>query len=354
MKMTKKLIPATIWIAFIASLTISCDDGAEAPAPIDETLDVRSSFVSNSNAALSQLRNLGFSGPMGAFYGRTFGNNGRTAETPSSMMHARVSDDSTDVNYCYTETFQDDGNGNYRYVIDFGDGCDFYGSYMYGKMEEIGSYTDSSYSSSVTYTQFGGSHDEGDAEWWIDGTSTYAGTWSESFEDTPEDSTAYDSSDYWDSYYYYESAYEYTADMTQTYIEFVGAPEDSVSTGEEVYIVDYVAEGSEEMDDEGYTVLSRTTSVSANTGESYTSQVDVPLFMDYGCYEEDVWVFVSGVESGTYTYEGATGDWSIEYGDGSCDNIVIVTENGESEEVDLGEEWDDWEDECDDEHGDED
>ena len=346
MKMMKKLITATIWLVAITAFTTSCDDGTENPAPIEETLDVRNSFVSNSNAALSQLRNLGFSGPMGAFYGRTFGQQARTTETPSSMMHARVSDDDSEINYCYTETWQDDGNGNYRYVIDFGDGCDFYGSYMYGKMEEIGSYTDSSYASSVTYTQFGGSHDDEDAEWWIDGTSTYSGIWIDNYDEAPEDSTTYDSADIWDDYYYYESTYEYTADITQTYIAFVGAEDDSVSTGEEIYIVDYVAEGSEEMNDTGYTVLSRTTAVSANTGESYTSNVDAPLFMDYGCYEEEVWVFVSGVESGTYSYEGETGEWSINYGDGTCDNIVTVTENGESEEVDLGEEWEAWEEDC--------
>ena len=149
MKMTKKLIPATVWVAVLAIISWSCEDGGETPTP-ETDLEVRTSFVSNSNAAISQLRNLGFSGPMGAFYGRTFGNNSRTAETPSSMMHARTSNDSSEVNYCYTETYQDDGQGNYRYVIDFGNGCDYYGSYMYGKMEEIGSYTDSSCSSAVT------------------------------------------------------------------------------------------------------------------------------------------------------------------------------------------------------------
>ena len=352
MKMMKKLIPATIWIALGATIFWSCENGDENPAPTVDNLDVRSSFVSNSNAALSQLRNLGFSGPMGAFYGRTFGNSARTTETPSSMMHGRVSNDSSEVNYCYTETYQDDGDGNYRYVIDFGEGCDYYGSYMYGKMEEIGSYTDSSYASAVTYTRFGGSYYEGDAEWWIDGTSSYSGTWSNSYPETAEDSVANDTSDYWNDYYFYESAYEYSSDLTQTYVGIIAAPEDSVSTDEEVYVVDYVASGSEEMDNDGYTVLSRSSSVSANTGESYTSQVDAPLFMDYGCYEEDVWVFVSGIESGTYSYDGATGAWSIDYGDGTCDNLVTVTENGESEEIDLGEEWDDWEEECGEDHAD--
>ena len=344
----KRFIPATLWVVALMTVLSSCEDEGE-PLPGGDELDVRSSFVSSSNAAISQLRSNGFSGPIGAIFGNMYGANARTSETPSSMMHARTSSDTTEtdeVNYCFTETWQDDGQGNYRFVLDFGDGCDFYGTWMYGKMEEIGSYTDSSYSSSITYTQFGGSFDDGGADWWVDGTHSYTGTWTEVVmegeADAEDDSTGY--------YNYFETSYQFDADLTQTYIEYIGAPEDSVTTGEDIYIVDYVADGAEEMDEDGYTVLSRNESVSANTGESYTSQVESPLYLDFDC--EDTWIFVSGVESGTYQYEGATGTYSIDYGDGACDNIITVTENGESEEIDLGEEWEEWEEECGDDHDD--
>ncbi|MEM6644081.1 MAG: hypothetical protein AAF616_13960 [Bacteroidota bacterium] len=349
MKKQFKIIPSALLAIILIPLTWSCDDQGESPVPNDLNMDIRSSFITSSNAAVSQLRSLGFSGPMGAFYGRVYDPNSRTTITPSSMIAARTSADSTDVNYCFTETWQDDGNGNYRYVIDFGNGCNFYGYYMVGKMEEIGSYTDSTYASSTTYTQFGGSDEEGQAEWWIDGTTSYDGLWVE-HTNYGGDSLEYDSAEYEDYVYYPIAAYEYTADLTQTYIEFIGAPEDSVTTGEDIYIIDYEASGSEEMDFEGYTVLKRTSNVSANTGEAYTSEVETPLFMDYSCYEDDVWIFVSGLESGTYSYKSFTGTWSINYGDGSCDNLVTVTENGESEEIDLGEEWDEWEESCDEGH----
>ena len=358
MKMMKRFIPATLWVTLLAILMWSCDEETmEQPAPISGELDVRSSFVSNSNAALNQLRDLGFAGPMGAIFGNRFEGraNGRSIESPMTLIQARTATDTSDVNYCFTETWQDDGQGNYRFVLDFGDGCDFYGTFMYGKMEEIGSYTDSSFSSSVTYTEFGGSDEEGGAQWWVDGTHSYSGTWSEFYDDYDGDTTDTDSTSYYEEedFYSYSATYEFSADLTQTYIEFIGAPEDSVTTGEDIYIIDYVANGREEMDQDGYTVVSKSENVTANTGESYSSQVDTPLFMDFSC--EDTWIFVSGLESGTYEYEGMVETYSIDYGDGTCDNIIILTENGESEEIDLGEEWDEWEDECGDGHdGDED
>lgn len=346
MKMMKRRIQVTFSLLLFSALLWSCEDGTESPTPDNNDLEVRSSFVSNSNAALNQLRNLGFSGPIGALYGHSGGTNGRIASSPIAMMRQSTHQNNDDPNYCYTETWQDDGKGNFRYVIDFGDGCDFYGSYMYGKMEEVGSYTDSTYSSSVTYDHFGGSEYAGSADWWIDGNYTYKGTWLETYGEIAGDTTELDSSDYWDDYYFFESEYEYTADITQTYIEFIGAPEDSVTTGEEIYIIDYVASGHEKMDETGYTVLSMTSDVSSNTGEEYTSKVESPLFMDYTCYEEDVWTYVSGIESGTYSYDGSTSTYSIDYGDGTCDNIILLTENGVTEEIDLGEEWDNWEEEC--------
>ncbi|MEM6737021.1 MAG: hypothetical protein AAGC64_07240 [Bacteroidota bacterium] len=343
MRMIKKCIPAVLWIIIMATLLWSCDENTEELTPTNSELDIRSSFVSNSNAALSQLRDLGFLGPTGAIFGNRFGSveNGRMAGSPMSLIQARTNTDTSEVDKCYTEIWEVDGQGNYRFVLDFGNGCDFYRRYMYGRMEEIGSYTDSSFSSSVTYTQFGGSRGDGGAEWWVDGTHSYTGTWSGGRKDDgiKRDSTDRDSTSHTEYDYSYSATYEFSADLIQTYIEFIGAPEDSVTTGEDIYIVDYVADGQEEMDQDGYTIVSKTESVSANTGESYSSQIDTPLFMDYSC--ANTWIFVSGTESGMYTYEGVTDSYSIDYGNGECDNIILLTENGETEEIDLGKEWND-------------
>ena len=121
---------------------------------------------------------------------------------------------------------------------------------------------------------------------------------------------------------------------------------EEVSTGEQLVEVTYVAEGSEEMDENGYKINSRTESIDISTGESFNTQIDVPLYYDFECDEEDIWIFVSGQESGSYVIGDESGTYSINYGDGTCDNIVTVTENGISQEVDLGEEWEEWEEEC--------
>ena len=109
---------------------------------------------------------------------------------------------------------------------------------MFGKLEEQGSYTDNSFSSTTTYTNFGGSYDSGGEDWSMDGTMSYSGTWEEIEPENDEDSI-----------WMFSSSYEFNSDLTQRYMEY-GYPEDSnqVSTGERIITMDYVDNGSEEMD----------------------------------------------------------------------------------------------------------
>ena len=331
---TNKPIIASLWIA-MAVLVWSCNEETDAPNPLQENV-VSQNLLVNSNTALDKLRSNGIGGPMGALFGN-FQNatNGRSAKSPSAMFRSsgRTSQDSTDVDEttCLVETWEDDGNGNYTFTLDFGEGCDYYGEFLKGKLVEKGSYSESGFSSTATYTNFGGN------DWTIDGTHSYSGTW----EEINETSEPADSSEY-----YYNASYQFSADLKTSYMEFGHDSTDEVSTGEQLIEVDYVAQGSEEVDQDGYTVQSRSESITVSTGESFSSQVDSPLFYDFNCENDDVWIYVSGQESGSYTYEGQSGTYSIDYGDGECDNIVTVTENGVSEDIDLGEEWDEWEDEC--------
>ncbi len=330
---TRKFIIATVWIA-AATLIWSCSDSEVTPDGPQENL-FAANILSNSGAATSRARGIGFGGPIGAIYGSfSAGSGGRTAGSPLSMTRGttagRVATDSTgQTPDCLVETWEEDENGNYTYTLDFGDGCDYYGEFMKGKLVETGNYTGNSFSSSSTYTDFGGE------DWSIDGTYNYSGTWEDTSETDPTNPD--------DSVWMYNATYSFEADLTEKYTVY-----DSTSNEEEVLTVDYESSGSEKMDQDSYTVESRSESVSVSSGESYTSQVDTPLHMDYNC--EDVWIFVSGVESGTYTYEGQSGSYSIDYGDGTCDNIISLTENGETEEIDLGEAWDEWEDECGNDH----
>ncbi|SNT36953.1 hypothetical protein SAMN05421640_3602 [Ekhidna lutea] len=335
---TKKSIIASLWIA-LAILVWSCNDSSESPVDVQQENIVADNLLVNSNSALNRLRSNGIGGPMGALFGNfQSSNGGRTDQSPSAMFrNARSANDSTDTEpTCLVETWEDDGQGNYTYTLDFGDGCDYYGEWLKGKLVEKGSYSESSFSSNSTYINFGG-HD-----WTIDGTHSYSGTWEtsdETSEPSDHDSVAY----------HYNASYEFSADLHMAYMEYGHDSTTDVSTDEQLIEVDYVAQGAEEVDQHGYTINSRTESVDVSTGESFSSQVDIPLFYDFECEDEGVWIFVSGQQSGSYTYGDQTGTYSINFGDGSCDNIVVVTENGVSEEVDLGEEWDEWEDECGDE-----
>lgn len=342
---TSKLITAICWIIVTVFIS-SCDDSNE-PTPSSQESTLTNNVLIGSNSAVSRLRSQGLAGPVGAVYGNFLKNSdrGRTqGSVATAMRNARGSNDTDSSNVtptpsCLIEEWKDDGQGNYTYTLDFGDGCNYYGEFMKGKLVEKGSYSDNSFSSAVTYTNFGGS------DWQVDGTYSYNGTWEETV--LPDNGTSMPAEEE-DSIWLYSATYNFDADITEQWT-YYGYPDSvEVSTGETIVTVSYRANGSEKMDNNGYTVESQEESVSMSTGEAYTSQVDVPLFFDYSC--EDVWIFVRGVESGTYTYNDVTTTYSINYGDGTCDNIITVTENGISEAIDLEEEWEDWEETCEGDH----
>lgn len=338
---TRKIIIASLCFA-ASALLWSCEDSNSIAPELPEELSLSENILVGSNSALSRVRGTGFGGPMGAIYGNFQGRTNGRSTSPLSMMRSlngRTQSDTTNVGTpaCLTETWEDNGDGSYTYTLDFGDGCDYYGEFLKGKLVETGTYTDNSFNSSVTYTDFGGE------DWFIDGTYSYSGTYEDSSNGTSEPADS--------SNWTFAATYSFEADLTQQYTDY-GYPEDSTqaSTGETIVTVDYEANGTESMDESGYTVEARSEAISVSTGETYAATVDSPLFYNYACEEEDTWVFVSGVESGSYTYEGISGTYSIDYGNGACDNIILLTENGTTEEIDLGDLWDDWEEECGDDH----
>ena len=67
----------------------------------------------------------------------------------------------------------------------------------------------------------------------------------------------------------------------------------------------------------------------------YHYVVSKPLVTDYACTSS--WVPVSGTESITTTQDGITGEYTLDYGDGTCDNLALLTENGKTSQVDFGE-----------------
>lgn len=323
--------------AILALMVWSCEtselDGVNANPSTPGEITNNSGLFSN-NSVRERVRGFsGYNGPGGFIYSRFNSNSsGRTESAYRNMRHmnynnnsaARTANDSTQVD-CWVESFTET-ESTYEFTLDFGDGCEVYGEFMKGKLVERGTFTDNTFSSEVEYTGFGG------RDWEVSGTESYSGTW---IEDT-KDSTIW------------ESAYTFTTALIETYTE----------EGGQSVEVDYQASGSERMDESSFVVESSNETVSVSTGESYESAVDVPLVMDFTCDWEAAYIFVSGIESGSYTYtdetgNAVTGSYSVDYGDGACDNLITVTEDGVSEVIDLSDVWDeceghddeDWEDE---------
>lgn len=273
----------------------------------------------SNNSVRERVRGISrYSGPGGFIYSRIGSRNGRTEGGVFDQIRGSQSSKNYAVRTanddCYTETFNETDN-SYEFILDFGDGCEVDGELMKGRLVERGTFTDNSFSSEVEYTGFGG------IDWEVTGTETYNGTWSEDEEESAV----------------WESAYTFASDLVETITEDGNSFE-----------VNYMANGAERMDENSFVVESSNETVSVSTGESYESSVETPLVMDFTCDWEAAYIFVSGLETGSYSYvdeagKTITGTYSVDYGDGTCNNLITVTEGGESEVIDLSEVWD----ECD-------
>jgi hypothetical protein len=92
-------------------------------------------------------------------------------------------------------------------------------------------------------------------------------------------------------------------------------------------------------------VIEQNSSAYNNGSDYYKTQVLAPLVMRYDCYNKWTdaittdylyWTYVSGREFIRYKQGDQEGSFEINYGNGECDNIIIIIENGKYVEVDLG------------------
>jgi hypothetical protein len=225
-----------------------------------------------------------------------------------------------------TETRNDDGS--ITNIRDYGDGCEegYPGSeyWIHGKitniwrhvMEEAGPVMSYEYSSVNTYENYGGRYTwSGDtSEWLNDGHYSFDGA--AQYNTATETFTGEFSHDgeYLYAYNGYESIYK--------------------SSGHTVYTVDG---WTTDKNDYEY----------AYDNNSFSARVTKPLVFKYSCNRNEanafvarenyVWVNVSGIEEVNYSHDGVAGNFVINYGDGECDNIIWITENGKTVSVDLGE-----------------
>lgn len=318
--------------AAMLSTLVSCDDEAGTPGG-DLEAKTKGASVKSALKMLSQnqaMERMGFGAA--SMLNNQFGMSaGRTQSGARKLTTARTAGDSTTVDdhtdcgwtTCADETYIENEDGSVTWILDYGEeGCEDYDYFMKGKIVETYTYDDNSYSGTIEYFNFG------DEYFTQNGTSTFSGTW-EDF--TSEDSTEWS----------YSGSYEHSEDMTYTYI-------DEEADVEETYAI--ISSGKQSYDETGFTVIEEDYTYTAENGDTFSGSVSTPLFYSYECDSDDndVWIFmyVSGVQHYTYDEGDVAGNFSIDYGDGSCDNIITITENGETYDVDLGEAWEDeWEEE---------
>lgn len=213
-----------------------------------------------------------------------------------------VDGDSTwvdDWETCATITDTTLEDGSWQMIIDYGtEGCDEYGELVKGKItitwtETLSSYTATEVYENLTY---------GDAT--IDGTVTYSGTWT---------------------------------DMTSADFSWEGS-EDLVITFADEQIT-LKGTFKEKMDNESYTISEGNYEFTSSKGYSYSYKITKPLVYNYSC--EDAWIPVEGTEEISYTENEETTNFTVDYGDGTCDNLYTVTSNGETVEYNFEDEWTD-------------
>ncbi|MFZ9045104.1 MAG: hypothetical protein ACO2ZZ_04515 [Cyclobacteriaceae bacterium] len=285
-----------------------------------DTRDDKRSVTPQSNFSLKTVRNrltqLGIGGHLAASFASNSSRNGRLAGGPMTAM-AETSSVQSEV--CFRETFTEYADGSYEWIAEFLGGCGIEGENLTGTITGRGKYQDNAYTDTLTFNSFG------DSGWMMNGTEINSGTF-ESMGDEESAGDDYDEEDW----YEVNATYTFSSDL-QISETYEGETYDFtlVSNGEEVFtptaltttIFNERAEGSD--------------------GEVYTSEVTTPLVIDFNCEIADAyWIPVSGVENAQWVSADETWTESIDYGDGSCDTMATVTENGASEEVDLADEWD--------------
>ena len=286
-------------------------------------LKMNLSGASQNSMALSNQGN-----PVNASFQRLFNSangfsGGRLAEDSASVPPS----DTTIINdpwvSCATVTTTLNKDGSQTTMYDYGDGCEEgypgYKYLMFGKYsstfrnsaEHVGSLYKESYLYKWLAENYGGRYyyNNDTTEWHSNGSSDYSG---ESQYDTAKQT--------------YSGNYTYSADNEYAW--------DSIQ-----YL--YKGHGKTSYTEKQFVIESSVYEYTYN-GDYYKTEVIEPLVSRYDCngggisYCRMFFTYVSGREFIRYKQDGKEGSFEINYGDGTCDNIVVVTENGKSIEVDLG------------------
>lgn len=295
---------------------ISCSDSenAQLSPAVKQYLSMR---MGSNNAMAENM-----SGPVNRSFQSLFN---------QASMNGKVASDSSGVpgdttiiedpwQSCAVVTNQTNEDGSQTTIYDYGTGCEEgwegYKYFMHGKYTSTyrntesreGSVFKSTYFYASQYDNYGGNYN-GLWSWVMNGGGTYSGH-------SEYDSVSQE----------FSGAYAYDDETTYQY--------DSVT-----YF--YKSNGTSSYSNEKFTIETSENNYTYGT-DFYQSKVLKPLVADYSCYDQSsanfcfFWMFVQGRERVQYKNGDEEGSFEIDYGDGSCDNIVTIYEDGHVTRIDLG------------------
>lgn len=202
-------------------------------------------------------------------------------------------------------------------VYDYGDGCNEYGAFTRGKITYLWKTIGNSYSSEVIYDHYYSYGME------MNGISKYTFT---------SDGNSW----------YKSNGGTVTTDSSVSAMPVV-FNWSGTSTAHEEITMKYDS-GNVMIIKSDFTNIWDSVSYKVTEGDSYYSdkdegylyhyQVKKPLITSYKCTGS--WVPVSGIESISTTQNGVTNEYLLDYGDGTCDNVAMLTENGKTSKIDFG------------------
>lgn len=215
-----------------------------------------------------------------------------------------------------TDTLNEDGT--HTTIYDYGDGCSEYGNLTKGKVTYIWKNENNNYYSVVMWDHFYSYGVE------MNGISKYSFT-----------------SD-GNSYYKYTASgavSDSTVSIMPICFNWSGTStsiEDLTMTYDDGHTTTFRSEYSNVWDSVSYKVTQGDYYYSSpSEGFEYHYMVTEPIITDYKC--TGTWIPVSGIESITSTENGGTNTYTLNYGDGTCDNLAELTENGKTSIIDFGE-----------------
>ena len=256
---------------------VTQEDAAEAEASEDYT-DVMSVMRDLESFSLSGVNTDNLMGNSG---GRTSG---------------RLADDS-----CFSFDFDRSEEGTFVYTYDFGEGCESRDILLQGRVTitvRVGD--EDSFFQETVYESF-----QSD-EWSIDGTETVEGT--------------------------------YTLDISEGFdlmvdIDYTLDRDLDLSRCEKTQDYSWESTAVVSIDEDAETVTGLEETLVDPDNITYTTSLVSVLVRDFDCDPREAIAYTQGVTRTTYD----AGEFSIDYGESTCDNLVTITENGESSVEDITE-----------------